>query len=177
MSFGAGDLEHFIVASLDNDDDRLRWRAMTMLGKLKRLSETATRKVVSLMTSDPPEGKEEAAKHARLVSQLIRALGTLQTSAASEKIEDAILQVAQKALDSSKGIIHRLKTKNQAAEQGTVLAAAVTILGNIGSLKSQEFLTKLTKGKSSHAQEAQKALDAIKQRLETGRSAGTPLAS
>jgi hypothetical protein len=176
-TLGAGDLEHFIVASLDSDDDRLRWRAMTMLSKLKALSETSTRKVVRLITSDPPEDKEASAKHARLVSQLIRTVGSLQVPAASDRIEDAVLQVGHRALDSTKGILHRLKSKDQAAEQSAVLAAAVTILGNIGSLKSREFLTKLTKSKSSHAQEAQKALDSIKQRLETGPSAGTPLGS
>jgi len=104
-------------------------------------------------------------------------VGGLQTSAPSDKIEDAVLQAAQKALDSGKGILQRLTNKYQAAEQKTVLTAAVTILGNIGSLKSREFLTKLTKGKSPHAQEAQKSLDTIKQRLKTGRSADTPLPS
>ena len=112
-----------------------------------------------------------------MVSQLIRTVGSLQVPAASDKIEDAILQVAQIALDSSKGILHRLKSKDQAAEQRAVLTAAVTILGNTGTLKAREFLTKLSKSKSSHAHEAQKALDSIKQRLETGQPTGTPLAS
>ena len=177
MSFGSGDLEPFVVASLDSADDKLRWRAMTMLGKLGRLSEASTQKVIGMMRSDPPEDKEEATKHARLVAQLIRTVGTLENSTASDRIEEAIVEVAQKAFDSRKGIIHRLKNIYNAAEQETVLTTAVTMLGKIGALKSREFLSKLIKSNSSHAGEAQKALDTIRQREETGRSAGTPLPS
>jgi len=164
MSFDAQDLESFIIKALNESDDKLRWRAVTALGKLRRLSEGAIVNILQIITSDPPEDEEETAQHSRKIAQLIQALGTANNFPALDRLEDAIIKAAQKSADSGKGLITRLKLSNPKTDQTTILVAAFATLGKIGSAKSGEYMAKFTKGKSAIAVEAQKALTMIASR-------------
>ena len=60
----------------------------------------------------------------------------------------------------------RLKLSGPKPDQSTLLMAAFTTLGKIGSEKSSEYIAKFTAGKSSLAAEAQKALKSIELRQQ-----------
>lgn len=164
ISFDAKDLESVIIKGLTNPDDKLRWRAVTTLGKLRSLSQDAVAQILQIITSDPPDDEQEAAAHNRKIAQLIQALGALNNFPALDRLEEAILKVVQKSGDSGKGLITRLKLHNPSTDQTPILVAACTTLGKVGSAKSNDCLAKFAKGKSAIALEAQKALKLIEAR-------------
>jgi HEAT repeat protein len=164
MHFKAGDLESIIIEAINHADDRLRWRAMKGLGKLQRLSEESTRKILTLIKSDPPEDDQQASIHAGHVSQLIQTFGSLGNLLPPDQLEDAIIEAARKAYESGKRFKGWLKKQDPKADHKVVLSAAFTTLGKIGSSKSAEFMGKFTKGRSDLAQETRKAIEAVKLR-------------
>jgi hypothetical protein len=164
MDFKAKDLEPFIINALSSRDDKLRWRALTALGKLEALSRESTQQLLRIITADVPENKQLAATHSRNIAQLIQALGTSNNFKPLDHLENAIIKAVEKTDDSGKGFITRLTKKNPKEDQSTLLVAAFTTLGKIGSLKSSELLTNFSKGKSTIALEAQKALQLITSR-------------
>jgi len=164
LSFDAQDLEPFIIKALTNSDDKLRWRAVSALGKLRRLSKESLVNIFQIITSDPPDDEQQAAIHSRKIAQLIQALGTVNNFPAPDRLEDAILKAAQKSVHTGKGLISRLKLSNAKGDQTTILVAAFATLGKIGSTKSSDYIAKFSKGKSAIAVEAQKALQLIESR-------------
>ena len=165
ISFDAKDLESIIISGLNNPDDKLRWRAVTTLGKLRSLSRDAVAQILQIITSDPPDDDDqEAAAHSRKIAQLIQAVGALNNFPAPDRLEEAILKVVQKSVNSGKGLITRLKLQNPKNDQTPMLVAAFATLGKVGSAKSNAYLAKFVKGKSVIAVEAQKALKLIEAR-------------
>jgi len=164
ISFDASDLESIIIKGLNNPDDKLRWRAVTSLGKLRTLSRDAVVQILQIIISDPPDDEQEAAAHSRKIAQLIQAVSGLNNFPAPDRLEDALLKVIQKSVNSGKGLITRLKLQNPKTDQTPILVAAFGGLGKIGSAKSNAFLAKFVKGKSAIALEAQKALKSIEDR-------------
>lgn len=175
ISFDAKDLESIIIKGLNNPDDKLRWRAVTTLGKLRSLSRDAAAQILQIITSDPPDDEQEAATHSRKIAQLIQAVAALNNFPAPDRLEEAILKVLQKSVHSGKGLITRLKLQNPKTDQTPMLLAAFAALGKVGSAKSNDCLTKFIKGKSAIALEAQKALKLIEARQL--KSAATQAAS
>jgi hypothetical protein len=166
MSFNAKGIEPFIIGALTSSDDKLRWRAVSALGKSPSLSKDAIGKILQVISSDPPEDEEDAPVHSRKVAQLIQAMAAINDFPAPDRLEDAILAAAQKTSDSGKGLMNRLKLSNPRPDQSTLLMAAFSALGKVGSLKSCEHIAKFTRGKTPIAAEAQKALKLIESRLE-----------
>lgn len=161
MSFNAKDLEPFIINALSSPDDKLRWRALTALGKLDTLSRESAQQLLRIITADAPQDKQLAATHCRNIAQLIQTLGTSNNFPALDQLEVAIIKAVQKTAEPGKGLITRLTKKNPKEDQTTLLVAAFTILGKIGFSKSSELLANFSKGKSTIALEAQKALQLI----------------
>ena len=172
ISFNAEDLESIIIKALTNPDDKLRWRAVNALGKLSSLSQEAIAQILQIITSDPPDDDQQASAHCRKIAQLIQALGALDNFPALDRLEEAILKVVQKSVDSGKGLITRLKLQHPSTDQTTILTAAFATLGKIGSAKSNDHLVKLAKGKSPIAIEAQKAIKLIEARHMKPAAAG-----
>jgi HEAT repeat protein len=164
VSFDTKDLEPIIIRGLNNPDDKLRWRAVTALGKLRSLSRDAAAQILQIITADPPEDEQESEAHSRKIAQLIQAVGALKNFPASDRLEEAILNVVQKSDYSGKGLITRLKLQNAKTDQTSMLLAAVAALGKVGTAKSNNCLAKFVKGKSALALEAQKALKSIEAR-------------
>ncbi len=164
MSFKAPGLEPFIVEALTSSDDKLRWRAASALGKLRRISKDSMASILETITSDPSDDDQQASVHSRKIAQLIQTLGSVNNFPAPDRLEEAILNAAQKTTAISKSFMRRLKLNNSASDQSAILIAALATLGKIGTSKSVEFIAKFTKGKPPIAAEAQKALKLIESR-------------
>jgi HEAT repeat protein len=175
LALKAGDAEQLVVEALEDPDDKVRWRATSALTDLAPLTDESVDKILNNIKTDPPEDKDGIAKHVRKVSQLISCLGTLKTIGNLSKVENTILEIAQKASGHKKGFFKRLK-KSSESDQALIITAAITTLGKIGTPISEAFLAKLAGGKSSQAEHAQKAVDEIKLRYSR-QSANAPAES
>jgi HEAT repeat protein len=156
-------IEPLVIASLNDPDDKVRWRAMNAIGKISPFSQESIQALLTVIKSDPPEDKEAAAKHYLKVTQLIRAIGVMNGITKVGAVEECILEVTEKATDPKKGLLNRLK-KSTDADQSAVLSDGINTLGKIGTAKSEAFLENLAAGKSPHAEAAQKSANDIKLR-------------
>ena len=80
-----------------------------------------------------------------------------------DRVEAAVLEVAQKAAGHKKGILQRIR-KSGDPEEAKVLTAAISALGAMGTARSEPFLAKIAADKTPHAAVAAKALDALRTR-------------
>ncbi|MHC4458145.1 MAG: HEAT repeat domain-containing protein [Planctomycetota bacterium] len=160
ISLKAGDAEQLIIAALSDEDDKVRWRATTSLSDLTSLSEASLLKLLDMIKAEPPEEKEAATKHAHKVGQLIRAIGARTDLPHLDQVEVTILEIARRIAKQEKGLLKRLK-KSTDSEQAGILAAAISVLGNIGGSKSEAFLLGLVDSKSPQSETAQEAIDRI----------------
>jgi hypothetical protein len=81
-----------------------------------------------------------------------------------DRVEAAVLEVAQKAAGHKKGILQRIR-KSGDAEDAKVLTAAISALGAMGTARSEPFLAKMAEGRIPQAPAAAKALEAVRTRL------------
>ena len=159
-SFGAMDLA---IAALEDDDEKVRWRAMSGLSELAPISENSIKSILRKITAAAPEDKQEADQHHRNKAQLIRALGAIPDIPDQTGVEETILGIVRGLSNHKKGLLKRLN-KSCVEQQSIILAAAVNTLGNIGTTKSEPFLEKLAGSESPQAEFAQKAANNIRLR-------------
>jgi HEAT repeat protein len=164
IALRTADAERLAVKALDDADEKIRWRAVNALGELSPLSKELMDKLLNRIRSEPPDDKELASRHQRKMVQLIRAIGSMTRFNEPEAAEEAVLDVARRAADLKKGLLQRIR-KSATPEDAAILGAALTALGAIGSARSDEFLSKLAESKSSQAEVAAKALEALRARL------------
>jgi hypothetical protein len=119
--------------------------------------------LLGLISAEAPEDPQEAVTHYRKTAQLIRSLGGITDMPNREVAEDTILDIARQSTDQKKGFLKRIK-KTSEPDLSSVLSAAISTLGNIGGPKSEAFLEKLARSKSSQAESAQKAANHIRLR-------------
>jgi len=159
----AADVEDLVITALGDDDDKVRWRASNGLADLSPVSEGSIHKLLGLISAEAPEDPQEAVTHYRKTAQLIRSLGGITDMPNREVAEDTILDLARQSTDQKKGFLKRIK-KTSEPDLSSVLSAAISTLGNIGGPKSEAFLEKLARSKSSQAESAQKAANHIRLR-------------
>ena len=124
-------------------------------------------KLFSRLHAEPPEDKELAARHYRRVTQIIQTVGGMKSFKDRDRVEAAVLEVAQKAAGHKKGILQRIR-KSGDPEEAKVLTAAISALGAMGTARSEPFLAKIAADKTPHAAVAAKALEALRTRSATG---------
>jgi HEAT repeat protein len=161
------DAERLAIKALDDADEKIRWHAVNALGDLSPLTNESMGQLLDRMCADLTEDKDLAARHTRMVAQLIRAIGSMRSFREPEVVEAAVLEVALRAAGHKKGLLQRIR-KSVTADDEVILGAAVTALGTIGSDRSVEFLSKQAEGKTPHTEAAAKALEAMRARLAEG---------
>ena len=136
---------------------------MNAVSEISPFSEESIHGLLTVIKSDPPEGKGAAIKHYQKIALLIRAIGVMKGIEKVEAVEDCILEVTRKASGHKKGFLTRLKESTD-ADPSAVLSDGILTLGKIGTAKSEAFLENLATGKSPQAASAQKAANDIKLR-------------
>jgi HEAT repeat protein len=163
VAMKAPDAEKLAFKALDDPDEKVRWRAATALTELSPLSDEIVDKLFSRLHAQPPEDKELAARHYRRVTQIIQTVGGMKSFKDRERVEAAVLEVAQKAAGHKKGILQRIR-KSGDPDEAKVLSAAISALGAMGTARSEPFLAKMAEGKTPHTAAAAKALEALRTR-------------
>jgi HEAT repeat protein len=164
VAMKAPDAEQLAFKALDDPDEKVRWRAATALTELSPLSDEIVDRLFSRMSAEPPEDKDLAARHYRRVTQIIQTVGGMKSFKDRDRVEAAVLEVAQKAAGHKKGILQRIR-KSGDPDEAKVLSAAISALGAMGTARSEPFLAKMAEGKTPQAPAAAKALGALRTRL------------
>ncbi len=171
VAMKALDAEKLAFKALDDPDEKVRWRAATALTELSPLSDEIVDKLFSRLQAEPPEDKDLAARHYRRVTQIIQTVGGMKSFKDRDRVEAAVLEVAQKAAGHKKGILQRIR-KSGDPDDAKVLSAAISAFGAMGTARSEPFLAKMAEGKTPHAAAAAKALEALRTRSATAQPQG-----
>lgn len=155
--------EEMVIAALYDPDDKVRRRAMSCLTRLSPFSERIIKKLLIELSVKAPRETEKAAVHYRKIAQMIKALGTAPEIPNHSEAERIILPYVCKLSQHKKGLFRRIK-ESMLPEHSDVLTAAITVLGKIGSNKSESFLEKLADSKLPQAEHARLAANKIKLR-------------
>jgi hypothetical protein len=76
MSLKPEDTEPLIMAALNDEDEKVRWRATNALSGIADLSSASQMKLLVMLRTKLPEEKEAADKHAAKLVQVVRAIGS-----------------------------------------------------------------------------------------------------
>ncbi len=163
FALDARDAEKFAFKALDDPDEKIRWRAANALAELSPLSRDVMTRVLGRLLAEPPADKDLAVKHWQTTAQILRSVGNMKGFPEPGAAEDAVVEVARRAAGRRHGLLKRLRRSDD-PENAAVLAAALTALGNIGTGRSEEFLTRITDSRNPQAQAAEKALEALRAR-------------
>jgi hypothetical protein len=127
--------------------------------------------LVARIQAEPPEDKDLAARHYRRVTQIIQTVGGMKSFKDRDRVEAAVLEVAQKAAGHRKGILQRIRRTGD-PDEAKVLAAAISALGAMGTGRSEPFLAKMAEAKVPQAPAAAKALEALRTRSAAAQPQG-----
>ena len=163
ISLNPGNTEDLVIDALFDSDEKVSRRAMKGLGTLNHISEKSTRKLIGIIKEAVPEDKARAVRPSNKTARLITAIGAMKAFPNRYLLEAAILDMVDHSVNKRKGFLKRLK-KTAHSNHIAVQTAAITTLGKIGSTKSEPFLEKLAKSKSSLSETAEKAANNIKLR-------------
>ncbi len=164
IALGARDAEAQVITALGDKDERVRHRALDALSSLPDFSAAGIEKLLDLVTAPPPGDKEEARRHSWQVARLLRALATLSTTGAEERIEEKVLELCGQRLPGKKGLLDRLRREDKEADP--VLTAACTVLGKFGGGRTLSFLDELGASDSPASAAAAETAARIRERLE-----------
>ena len=163
MSLQVAGAEEIVIAALYDPDDKVRRRAMSCLTRLSPLSERVIKKLLAKLSVTAPRERKKAVVHYRQIAQMIKALGTVTEIPNHAEAEQIILPLVCKLSQHKKGLFRRIKD-SILPEHSDVLSAAITVLGKIGTNKSESFLEKLADSNLPQAEHARLAANKIKLR-------------
>jgi len=155
--------EDNVIAALYDPDDKVRRRAMSCLTQLSPLCERVIKKLLAKLSSRAPREKKEAAVYYRQIARMVKALGTVSEMPNHAEAERIILPLACKLSQPKRRFLRRIE-ESILPEYSDVLSAAITVLGKIGTIKSETFLEKLADSDLPQAEHARLAANKIKLR-------------
>jgi len=163
MTLQAAGAEDMVIAALYDPDDKVREQAISCLTWLSPLSERVIKKLLAKLAVKAPREKKEAEVHYRQIAQMIKALEAVSEIPNHAEAERIILPLACKFSQHKKRLFRRIK-ESILPDHSDVLSAAITVLGKIGTNKSESFLEKLADSNLPQAEHARLAANKIKLR-------------
>ncbi len=167
IALKAHEAEALSVKALDDPDEKIRWRAANALAELSPLSAETMDRLLTRLRTEPPADKALAERHMRWTAQLIQALGGMKSFHEPQRVEAAILEIAEKAAGRRKSLLQRLR-KAEEPDDSALLGVVISALGAIGTQPAAAFLARTCEGKTAQAPAARKALDLLQARLAAG---------
>jgi hypothetical protein len=150
--------EQFIIEAVDDENEKVRLRALHALSRLTSLSDTSLNKLLNVISSDVPDNKDAAASHSQKVTHLIGILTAIDLSDHGRPFEKALMDVIAKITEQQTWLSKIVKSSvNQ--NNVSILTVAVKALKKMGNAESILSLNEIIKGKSPYAKFIKDALD------------------
>lgn len=150
--------EQFIVNAVEDENEKVRLRALHALGNLSSISEKSLSRLLDIISTDLPEDKALAVAHTQKVTHLIRIMTIKALSDYKELIQNKLIDVITKIPQEQKWFSKFVKSSVD-EHHALILTAAIKALKNIGTGESILF-EKLIGGKNPYAKFIKEALDA-----------------
>lgn len=159
------DAEILIIGALNDEDEKVRDRAATLIERESSLSEESVNKLRLFIKTKLLQKKDMTIHKAKHLAGLIRAMGKLNDYYIyKEPLEDEILGIVSDLLKGRTGLLKFIKTDIN-EEQLEIIYACLSTLGKIGGSKSKTFLKTISRGNTMLSKIAHEAREGLDKRL------------
>jgi len=150
--------EQFIVDAMDDENEKVRLRALHALSRLTFFSDKSFNKLMLLISSELPEDKNAAAIHSKKVTHLIGIITVVEQPEHKGLIEKALMEIIYK-ISKQQTWLSKIVKSSVDENNVSVLTAAVKSLKKIGSAESISSLHEIITSKSPYAKFIRDALE------------------
>ncbi len=149
--------EKYMTEAIDDEDENVSLRALHTLSSLKSFSEKTMIKLIDKIKSEAPKEKDEAARHAQKISQLVRIMTSISDPPVPDKIEEALLELIETTAKKHKWFSKFYKAHAQ-KNQLLIITSAIRGVRQVGSSEAQSFFEEIAKKRSAYAKLIKEAL-------------------
>jgi len=150
--------EQFIVDAVEDENERVRLRALYALSNLSSISEKSLSKLLDIISADLPDDKALAIAHTQKVTHLIRIMTINALSNYKELIQNKLIDIITKIPKEQKWFTKFVKPSVN-EHHAMILTSAIKTLKNIGTDKSIIFIEALIRGKNPYAKFIKEAFE------------------
>jgi hypothetical protein len=158
------DAEILVIEALNDEDEKVRDRAATLIERESSLSEESANKICLFIKTKLLQKKDITIHEAKRLAGLLRAIGKLTDCVHREHLEDEILGIVSDLLKGRIGLLKFIKADLN-EEQLEIIYACVSTLGKIGGMKSRVFLNTISKGNTTLSKVAYEAIEKLDKKL------------
>jgi hypothetical protein len=158
------DAEILIIGALNDEDEKVRDRAATLIERESSLSEESVNKLRLLIKTKLLQKKDMTIHEAKHLAGLLRTMGKLTDYIHKEPLEDEILGIISDLLKGRTGLLKFIKA-DPTEEQLEIIYACLSTLGKIGGSKSRTFLNTVSRGNTTLSKIAHEAIEALDKKL------------
>jgi hypothetical protein len=158
------DAEVLIIEALNDEDEKVRDRAATLIERESSLSEESVNKLRLFIKTKLPQKKDMAIHEAKHLAGLLRAMGKFTDLIHKEPLEDEILGIVSDLLKGRIGLLKFIKADLN-EEQLEIIYACLSTLGKIGGSKSRIFLNTISRGNTMLSKIAHEAIEELDKKI------------
>ncbi|MGA2781302.1 MAG: hypothetical protein ABSF13_05200 [Smithella sp.] len=158
------DAEVLIIEALNDEDEKVRDRAATLIERESSLSEESVNSLYLFIKTKLLQKKDITIHEAKRLAGLLRAIGKLTDCVHKEPLEDQILGIVSDLLKGRTGLLKFIKADIN-EEQLEIIDACVSTLGKIGGSKSKTFLNTISRGNTTLSKVAHEAIEELDKNL------------
>jgi hypothetical protein len=158
------DAEILIIEALNDEDEKVRDRAATLIERESSLSEESVNKLRLFIKTKLLQKKDITIHEAKRLAGLLRAIGKLTGLVNKEPLEDEILGIASDLLKGRIGLLKFIKADLN-EEQLEIIYACLSTLGKIGGSKSKTFLNTISRGNTMLSKIAHEAIEEFDKKI------------
>jgi hypothetical protein len=158
------DAEVFIIEALNDEDEKVRDRAATLIERESSLSEESVSKIRLFIKTKLLQKKDITIHEAKRLAGLLRAMGKLTDYVHKETLEDEILGIVSDLLKGKIGLLKFIKAEIN-EEQLEIIYACLSTLGKIGGSKSRTFLNTISRGSTMLSKIAHESIEELDKKI------------
>ena len=158
------DAEVLIIEALNDEDEKVRDRAVTLIERESSLSEESVNKLRLFIKTKLLQKKDITIHEAKRLAGLLRAIGKLTDLIHKEPLEDEIMVIVSDLLKGKTGLLKFIKADLN-EEQLEIIYACLSTLGKIGGSKSRTFLNTISRENKMLSKIAHEAIEELDKKL------------
>jgi hypothetical protein len=164
VKLNKNDAENLVIQALNDEDEKVRGRAVTLIEREISLSEESVNKLCLYIKTKLLEKKDITIHEAKRLAGLLRAMGKVTNCVHKEPLEDEILGIVSDLLKGRTGLLKFIKADIN-EEQLEIIYAGITTLGKIGGSKSRAFLNTISRRNTMLSTVAHEAIEELDKKL------------
>jgi HEAT repeat protein len=155
------DSEYLVIKALNDNDAKVRWRALRALENLMPISEDAIHDLLNIIAEPLPKDKDLAGEQISKSVQIISAINAMDKIPIRSDVEKTVIECVKAVIGDKSSLWSKVKRAMKNSSETTIVKAAIPLLGKVGGEASKKFLKKLNRSYPDLAEQIKKAMQSI----------------